>query len=49
MKKDRVEKILDELRKKLLSDALPDDATGSFTFHTQSGGLSGKLEMKLSV
>lgn len=49
MSADRIEKILRALRKKLESDRVPDDLTGSLKLNFQSGMLSGKIKMEAEI
>lgn len=49
MSDTKIERLLEALREKLSSDAIPDDIAGSITLNLQCGGLSGKINVKMDV
>lgn len=49
MTEPKVEKILKALREKLLSDKVPDDATGKIIVNLQTGGVSNSPKLELTL
>ncbi len=49
MSTDKIDRLLDALRKKLESPAVRDDATGKVEFNLATGGLSGPVKIKVNL
>lgn len=49
MTNEDIDKIFEKLREHLQSKAVPSKMTGSFTTHLQTGGVAGKIDVKIKV
>lgn len=49
MTPDKARKVAEKLYRKLLSDKIPDDATGPLHFNLQTGGMSGKVYYEVDL
>jgi hypothetical protein len=49
MSPEKVDKILEKIKEKLLSKKVPDDSTGKVSFNLQTGGISGNIKIELTL
>jgi len=49
MSPEKVDKVLEKLKEKLLTPSVPDDATGRIIVNLQTGGVSGAIKAELTL
>lgn len=49
MTKEKVDKIVEIIKEKLLSEKVPDDVTGKMICNLQTGGISGNVTLEIKI